>query len=53
VEASVDVEFSLHLIKDQLFDQPWVEYQDCVMVFGIGGLRDRFRRTPLRGRRTG
>jgi acetamidase/formamidase len=37
LETSMDVEFSVYLITDQLLEQPWAENDDAVMVFGIGG----------------
>jgi acetamidase/formamidase len=36
-ETSMDVEFSVDLIKDQLLDQPWAENDQYVMVSGVGG----------------
>jgi acetamidase/formamidase len=36
-ETSMDVEFTVDLIKDQLLDQPWAENSEYVMVSGIGG----------------
>jgi acetamidase/formamidase len=36
-ETSMDVEFTVDLIKNQLLDQPWAENSDYVMVSGIGG----------------
>jgi amidase len=37
LETSMDVEFAIGLIKDQLIDQPWARDEDYVMVSGIGG----------------
>ncbi len=37
LETSMDVEFTVDLIKDQLLDQPWAENAEYVMVSGIGG----------------
>lgn len=37
LETSMDVEFTVDLIKDQLLDQPWAENSEYVMVSGIGG----------------
>jgi acetamidase/formamidase len=37
LETSMDVEFTVDLIKDQLLDQPWAENAEYIMVFGIGG----------------
>lgn len=37
LEVSMDVEFSVDLIRDQLLDQPWAESDDFIMVSGIGG----------------
>jgi amidase len=37
LETSMDVEFTVDLIKDQLLDQPWAENDDYIMVSGIGG----------------
>lgn len=36
LEISMDVEFTVDLIRDQLFDQPWAENDDFIMVSGIG-----------------
>jgi amidase len=36
-ETSMDVEFTVDLIRDELFDQPWAQNADSVMVSGIGG----------------
>jgi amidase len=35
LETSMDVEFTVNLIKDQLFDQPWAEDDEYVMFSGI------------------
>jgi acetamidase/formamidase len=35
LETSMDVEFTVDLIKDQLFDQPWAEDDEYVMFSGI------------------
>jgi len=37
LETSMDVEFTVNLIKDQLLDQPWAENDEYVMVSGVGG----------------
>jgi acetamidase/formamidase len=37
LETSMDVEFTVDLIKDQLLDQPWAENAEYIMVSGIGG----------------
>jgi acetamidase/formamidase len=37
LETSMDVEFTVDLIKDQLLDQPWAENAEYIMVFEIGG----------------
>jgi amidase len=36
-ETSMDVEFTVDLVRDELFDQPWAQNADSVMVSGIGG----------------
>jgi amidase len=36
-ETSMDVEFTVALIRDQLLDQPWAEDDQYIMVSGIGG----------------
>jgi amidase len=36
LETSMDVEFSVDLIRDQLLDQPWAENDEYIMVSGIG-----------------
>jgi amidase len=36
LETSMDVEFTVNLIKDQLLDQPWAENGEFVMISGIG-----------------
>ena len=44
LETSMDVEFSVDLIPNQLLDQPWAESADSIMVSGIGGsLTDAFQ----------
>jgi amidase len=35
LETSMDVEFNVELIKDRLFDQPWAEDDDYIMVSGV------------------
>jgi amidase len=37
LETSMDVEFTVTLIQDELLDQPWVENDQYIMVCGIGG----------------
>jgi len=37
LETSMDVEFTVDLIRDQLLDQPWAENAEYIMVSGIGG----------------
>jgi amidase len=37
LETSMDVEFTVTLIRDDLLDQPWAENDQYVMVSGIGG----------------
>jgi amidase len=37
LETSMDVEFTVDLIRDQLLDQPWAENDEYIMVSGIGG----------------
>ncbi len=37
LETSMDVEFTVDLIKDQLLDQPWAENEEYIMVSGVGG----------------
>ena len=37
LETSMDVEFTVELIKDQLLDQPWAENDQYIMVSGIAG----------------
>jgi amidase len=37
LETSMDVEFTVELLRDQLLDQPWAEDGDYIMVSGIGG----------------
>jgi amidase len=41
LETSMDVEFTVDLIKDQLFDQPWAEDNEYVMVSGISQSLDQ------------
>ena len=36
-ETSMDVEFTVDLIPNQLLDQPWAENDEYIMVSGIGG----------------
>jgi amidase len=36
-ETSMDVEFTVRLIRDQLLDQPWAEDDEYIMVSGIAG----------------
>jgi acetamidase/formamidase len=36
-ETSMDVEFTVDLIQNQLLDQPWAENDEYIMVSGIGG----------------
>jgi acetamidase/formamidase len=36
-ETSMDVEFTVNLIRNQLLDQPWAENDEYIMVSGIGG----------------
>ncbi len=37
LETSMDVEFTVTLIRDELLDQPWAESVQYIMVSGIGG----------------
>jgi amidase len=37
LETSMDVEFTVTLIRDELLDQPWAENDQYIMVCGIGG----------------
>jgi acetamidase/formamidase len=37
LEISMDVEFTVDLVRDQLLDQPWAENDEFIMVSGIGG----------------
>ncbi|HTV80496.1 MAG TPA: acetamidase/formamidase family protein [Steroidobacteraceae bacterium] len=37
LETSMDVEFTVTLIRDELLDQPWAENDRYIMVSGIGG----------------
>jgi amidase len=37
LETSMDVEFTVDLIRNQLLDQPWAENDEYIMVSGIGG----------------
>jgi amidase len=37
LETSMDVEFTVTLLRDDLLDQPWVENDQYIMVCGIGG----------------
>jgi amidase len=37
LETSMDVEFTVSLIRDQLLDQPWAENDEYIMVSGVGG----------------
>jgi acetamidase/formamidase len=37
LETSMDVEFTVTLIRDELLDQPWAENDHDIMVSGIGG----------------
>jgi amidase len=37
LETSMDVEFTVTLIRDELLDQPWEENDQYIMVSGIGG----------------
>jgi len=37
LEVSMDVEFTVDLVRDQLLDQPWAENDEFIMVSGIGG----------------
>jgi acetamidase/formamidase len=39
-ETSMDVEFTVDLIPNQLLDQPWAENDEYIMVSGIGGSLD-------------
>jgi amidase len=44
LETSMDVDFTVNLIRDQLLDQPWAETGDYIMVSGIGNsLEDALR----------
>jgi amidase len=36
-ETSMDVEFTVNLLPNQLLDQPWAENSEYIMVSGIGG----------------
>ncbi|HEY6454196.1 MAG TPA: acetamidase/formamidase family protein [Steroidobacteraceae bacterium] len=36
LETSMDVEFTVDLIKDQFLDQPWAQNSEFIMVSGIG-----------------
>ncbi len=36
-ETSMDVEFTVDLIPNELLDQPWAENDEYIMVSGIGG----------------
>jgi acetamidase/formamidase len=36
-ETSMDVEFTVDLIQDELLDQPGAENGDFIMVLGVGG----------------
>jgi len=36
-ETSMDVEFTVDLIRNQLLDQPWAENDEYIMLSGIGG----------------
>lgn len=40
LETSMDVEFTVDLIPNQLLDQPWAENDEYIMVSGIGGSLD-------------
>jgi acetamidase/formamidase len=37
LEISMDVEFTVNLVRNQLLDQPWAENDEYIMVSGIGG----------------
>jgi len=37
LETSMDVEFTVAVLRDELFDQPWAENDQYIMVSGIGG----------------
>jgi acetamidase/formamidase len=37
LETSMDVEFTVNLIPNQLLDQPWAENDAYIMVSGVGG----------------
>ena len=37
LEISMDVEFTVDVIKDQYLDQPWLENAEYVMVCGVAG----------------
>jgi amidase len=41
LETSLDVEFTVDLIRDQLLDQPWIENDEFVMVSGVDGSLER------------
>ena len=40
LEISMDVEFTVDVIKDQYLDQPWLENSEYVMVCGVAGSLD-------------
>jgi acetamidase/formamidase len=40
LETSMDVEFTVQLIRNQLLDQPWAENDEYIMVSGIAGSLD-------------
>jgi len=47
-ETSMDVEFTVDLIPNQLLDQPWAENDEYIMVSGIGGSLTEALQMPLR-----
>jgi acetamidase/formamidase len=49
LETSMDVDFTVNLIRDQLLDQPWAETGDYIMVSGIGNSLDDALRLATAG----
>jgi acetamidase/formamidase len=49
LETSMDVEFTVGLIRDQLLDQPWAENAESIMVSGVGGSLEAALQTATAG----
>ena len=49
LETSMDVEFTVDLIRNQLLDQPWAENDESIMVSGVGGSLEAALQTATAG----